>query len=321
VTRSRDITQTSHLAGLKIRTIQTPIYVKAVELMGASPTPMAFGEVYTSLQTGVIDGYEHDANTTIQQRFYEIAGFMARTGHIAGVLGCGRPRRCAAAPMRARPEGAAPRPPGATAHQGGYSTDSGGPRHDHRDIAAPRRWAAARLETEARTLGHSGSALRGARHERPSPLAMDRAPVVACASRGGAGRGRGAAGRRRRVLHQLIPPKNCAPCCVADVGGITAMRHGSTRVTALVRLLPDARRLAGDRGSMVAGVFISVGPAWQSRSSAGERLPASDISGAWIHDSAGRTGSDVAVVAQGLHSSRERSSLMVAGYGGLVILG
>jgi TRAP-type transport system periplasmic protein len=87
VTRSRDITDTRQLAGLKIRTIQTPIYVKAVELMGASPTPMAFGEVYTSLQTGVIDGYEHDANTTLQQRFYEVAGFMARTAHIAGILG------------------------------------------------------------------------------------------------------------------------------------------------------------------------------------------------------------------------------------------
>jgi len=87
ITRSRDVTETSQLAGLKIRTIQSPIYVKAVELMGASPTPMAFGEVYTSLQTGVIDGYEHDASTTLQQRFYEIAGFMARTRHIAGVLG------------------------------------------------------------------------------------------------------------------------------------------------------------------------------------------------------------------------------------------
>jgi TRAP-type transport system periplasmic protein len=87
ITRSRDVTETSQLAGLKIRTIQSPIYVKTVELMGASPTPMAFGEVYTSLQTGVIDGYEHDASTTLQQRFYEIAGFMARTRHIAGVLG------------------------------------------------------------------------------------------------------------------------------------------------------------------------------------------------------------------------------------------
>jgi TRAP-type transport system periplasmic protein len=87
ITRSRDVAEPSQLAGLKIRTIQSPIYVKAVELMGASPTPMAFGEVYTSLQTGVIDGYEHDASTTLQQRFYEIARYMARTRHIAGVLG------------------------------------------------------------------------------------------------------------------------------------------------------------------------------------------------------------------------------------------
>jgi tripartite ATP-independent transporter DctP family solute receptor len=87
VTRARDVTETGQLAGLKIRTIQSPIYVKAIELMGASPTPMAFGEVYTSVQTGVIDGYEHDASTTLQQRFFEVAHFMARTRHIAGVIG------------------------------------------------------------------------------------------------------------------------------------------------------------------------------------------------------------------------------------------
>src|SRR5262245_51800689 len=87
VTRSRDISEPAQLAGLKIRTIQSSIYVKAIELMGASPTPMAFGEVYTSLQTGVIDGYEHDASTTVQQRFYEVARYMARTRHIAGVVG------------------------------------------------------------------------------------------------------------------------------------------------------------------------------------------------------------------------------------------
>ena len=87
VTRSRDVSEPAQLAGLKIRTIQSAIYVKAVELMGASPTPMAFGEVYTSLQTGVIDGYEHDASTTLAQRFFEVARYMARTGHIAGVLG------------------------------------------------------------------------------------------------------------------------------------------------------------------------------------------------------------------------------------------
>jgi TRAP-type transport system periplasmic protein len=87
VTRSRDVATADQFSGLKIRTIQSAIYVKAVELMGASPTPMAFGEVYTSLQTGVIDGYEHDASTTLQQRFYEVAKHMTRTRHIAGVLG------------------------------------------------------------------------------------------------------------------------------------------------------------------------------------------------------------------------------------------
>lgn len=87
VTRSKDVSQPAQLAGLKLRTIQSPIYLRAVELMGASPTPMAFGEIYTSLQTGVIDGFEHDASTTLQMRFFEVARFMARTRHIAGVLG------------------------------------------------------------------------------------------------------------------------------------------------------------------------------------------------------------------------------------------
>jgi TRAP-type transport system periplasmic protein len=86
ITRSKEITEPGQLAGLKVRTIQSPIYVKAVELMGASPTPMAFGEIYTSLQTGVIDGFEHDASTTLQMRFYEVAHHMARTRHIPGVV-------------------------------------------------------------------------------------------------------------------------------------------------------------------------------------------------------------------------------------------
>jgi tripartite ATP-independent transporter DctP family solute receptor len=86
VTRTKEVKSIDDMKGLKIRTIQTPIYVKAVELMGASPTPMAFGEVYTSLQTGVIDGYEHDANVTLSQRFFEVTKYMALTQHISGVL-------------------------------------------------------------------------------------------------------------------------------------------------------------------------------------------------------------------------------------------
>ena len=96
--------------------------MKAVELMGASPTPMAFGEVYTSLQTGVIDGYEHDASTTLQQRFYEVAHYMARTRHIAGVLGLFASTASLArlpADLRATLErGGASRPPAISARMG-----------------------------------------------------------------------------------------------------------------------------------------------------------------------------------------------------------
>ncbi len=87
VTRTKEVKSIDDMKGLKLRTLPSPIYVKAIELMGASPTPMAFGEVYTSLQTNVIDGYEHDANTTLMQKFYEVTKYFALTRHISGVLG------------------------------------------------------------------------------------------------------------------------------------------------------------------------------------------------------------------------------------------
>src|ERR1700745_633166 len=48
------------LAGLKIRTLPNPIITECLRLMGAAATPLAFGEMYTALQAGVLDGLEHD---------------------------------------------------------------------------------------------------------------------------------------------------------------------------------------------------------------------------------------------------------------------
>ncbi len=59
ITTKKEVKKPEDLKGLKIRTIQTPTYVAALNAMGANATPMAFGEVYTSLQTGVLDGFEH----------------------------------------------------------------------------------------------------------------------------------------------------------------------------------------------------------------------------------------------------------------------
>ena len=70
------------LAGHKIRCLPSPMVTETVRLMGAAATPMAFGEIYTGLQAGVIDGMEHDAPTILAAKFYETAKIFTYTRHI-----------------------------------------------------------------------------------------------------------------------------------------------------------------------------------------------------------------------------------------------
>lgn len=86
VTSKVEVKKPEDLKGLKIRTIQTPIYVAALNAMGANATPMAFGEVYTAMQTGVLDGFEHGASVVVAQKFYEVAKYIALTQHLFGPL-------------------------------------------------------------------------------------------------------------------------------------------------------------------------------------------------------------------------------------------
>lgn len=69
------------LAGLKIRTMQSPTELATFEALGAAPTPMAFGEVYASLQTGVIDAAENDPTSYLASKHYEVAPYSSLTGH------------------------------------------------------------------------------------------------------------------------------------------------------------------------------------------------------------------------------------------------
>ena len=70
------------LHGLKLRVLPSPTFVQTFRLLGAAPVPMSFGEIYTSLQTGVVDGLEHDPPTILQFKFFEIAKNLALTEHI-----------------------------------------------------------------------------------------------------------------------------------------------------------------------------------------------------------------------------------------------
>src|SRR5882672_5296105 len=82
VTAKKEVKQAADLKGLKIRTIPTKVFVAAINSMGANATPMNFGEIYTSLQSGVLDGYEHTVATTISFKFNEVACCIALTRHL-----------------------------------------------------------------------------------------------------------------------------------------------------------------------------------------------------------------------------------------------
>jgi TRAP-type transport system periplasmic protein len=73
------------LKGLKIRVQETPLYVTEMKALGAQPTPIAFPETYTALQTGVVDGQENPLPTFIFAKFYEVQKNVTLDGHNYGI--------------------------------------------------------------------------------------------------------------------------------------------------------------------------------------------------------------------------------------------
>ena len=69
------------LKGLKIRVQTSPTNVKMLEALGASPTPMSFGEVYTGLQQNVIDGAENNELALTSNKHGEVAKYFSYNKH------------------------------------------------------------------------------------------------------------------------------------------------------------------------------------------------------------------------------------------------
>ena len=72
------------LAGKKIRVQESPVFLSMVKALGASPTPMAYSEVYTGLQSGVIDGAENNEISYFTQKHYEVAPYFSYSRHLIG---------------------------------------------------------------------------------------------------------------------------------------------------------------------------------------------------------------------------------------------
>lgn len=67
--------------GLKIRTMENPVHLAAFRTLGANPTPMPFGELFTSLQQRTIDGQENPLTTIYLQKFHEVQKYTTLTNH------------------------------------------------------------------------------------------------------------------------------------------------------------------------------------------------------------------------------------------------
>ncbi len=78
----RPINVPADLDGIKLRTPKGAWRVKMFQLYGANPTPMAFSEVFTALQTGVIDGQENPYAQIASAKFQEVQDYLSITGHV-----------------------------------------------------------------------------------------------------------------------------------------------------------------------------------------------------------------------------------------------
>ncbi|PTX04799.1 TRAP transporter substrate-binding protein [Pararhodobacter aggregans] len=78
---SRLIESPADMEGLKMRVLG-PLATIPVEAMGASASPVAFGELYTALSTGVVDGQDNSVSTFNLIRLYEVQSHLMMTGHV-----------------------------------------------------------------------------------------------------------------------------------------------------------------------------------------------------------------------------------------------
>jgi tripartite ATP-independent transporter DctP family solute receptor len=73
------------MKGLKLRVMESPVYVNMVKALGAAPTPIAWTETYSALQQKVVDGHENPVSVIISFKIYEVQKYLTLDGHSYGV--------------------------------------------------------------------------------------------------------------------------------------------------------------------------------------------------------------------------------------------
>ncbi|AKP53158.1 TRAP transporter substrate-binding protein [Cyclobacterium amurskyense] len=82
-TKDKPVMVPSDIEGLKIRVMESPTAVNMVQSFGGSPTPVSFGELYTALQQGIVDGAENNPPSFVTSRHYEVCKYYSLNEHTA----------------------------------------------------------------------------------------------------------------------------------------------------------------------------------------------------------------------------------------------
>jgi TRAP-type transport system periplasmic protein len=84
----RNVTNSKHpiakledFGGLKLRVIPNPVYLESFGAFKANPIPMAFGELYSALETRTVDGQENPYTVILSNKFYEVQKYVSATNH------------------------------------------------------------------------------------------------------------------------------------------------------------------------------------------------------------------------------------------------
>ena len=78
----RPVTKVDDIAGLKIRVLQSPLFIDLFNALGANAVPMPYPELYSAMETGTVDGQENPFSNIVSAKFYEVQKYLTITRHI-----------------------------------------------------------------------------------------------------------------------------------------------------------------------------------------------------------------------------------------------
>ena len=93
VNNVRPVTKPEDVAGVKYRVMENPLYIEMFRALGGNAVPMAWGEVFTAMQQGTVDGLEIPVAIVANNKYYEVAKYLSLDNHTYSALVVGMAKK------------------------------------------------------------------------------------------------------------------------------------------------------------------------------------------------------------------------------------